>query len=182
MHITIDRTDSILVDELARLTYKAFKTHAPDWLPTTADARRRVLQAAAPDRINRVLLNPHAKPLGWIGVTPINHGRIWEIHPLAIAPAEQGKGYGSMLVNEIEWLAQLHGVLGLLVGTSDETGATPLYGVDLYQNPCELLNRLTCAEQHAVTFWRKVGFTVVGVLPDAEGRGRPGITLAKRVA
>lgn len=100
---------------------------------------------------------------------------------MTIAPAEQGKGYGSMLVNKIERLAQSRGVLGLLAGTSDETGSTPLYGVDLYQNPCELFNRLIGAEQHVVTFWRKVGFSVVGVLPDAEGRGRPGITLAKRV-
>ena len=181
MYISIDPADSIMIDELADLTYEASKMHAPDWLPTAADARLRVLQAAAPDRINRVLLNPDAKALGWIGVTPINHGRIWELHPLAVAPAEQGKGYGKTLVDEVERLAQARGVLGLLVGTSDETGATPLYGVDLYQNPCELLNRLTGAEQHAVTFWRKVGFTVVGVVPDAEGRGRPGITLAKRV-
>ncbi len=181
MYITIDPTDPIQIDELARLTYDAFKTHAPDWLPAAADARRRVLQATGADRINRVLLNSDAKPRGWIGVTPINHGRIWEIHPLAVAPAEQGNGYGSMLVREIERLAQLRGVLGLLVGTSDETGATPLYGVDLYQNPCGLLNRLTGTEQHAVTFWRKIGFTIVGVVPDAEGRGRPGITLAKRV-
>jgi aminoglycoside 6'-N-acetyltransferase I len=181
MYTAIDPTDPIQIDELARLTYAAFKTHAPDWLPTAADARRRVLQATAADRINRVLLNSASVPVGWIGVTPINHGRIWEIHPLAVAPAEQGKGYGSMLVSEVERLAQSRGVLGLLVGTSDETGATPLYGVDLYQNPCALLNRLTGAEQHAVTFWRKVSFTVVGVVPDAEGRGRPSILLAKRV-
>jgi hypothetical protein len=40
MYTTIDPTDSIQIDELARLTYAAFKTHAPDWLPTAADASR----------------------------------------------------------------------------------------------------------------------------------------------
>jgi aminoglycoside 6'-N-acetyltransferase I len=181
MFIPIDAKDSELIDELADLTYVAFKAHAPDWRPTAADARQRVLGASVPDRINRVLLSAEAKPIGWIGVTPIHHGRIWEIHPVAVSHAEQGKGYGRALVNEIEHLARAHGVLGLLVGTSDETGATPLYGVDLYRNPCDVLDKLTGAEKHAVTFWKKVGFTIVGVVPDAEGCGEPAITLAKHV-
>jgi aminoglycoside 6'-N-acetyltransferase I len=29
-------------------------------------------------------------------------------------------------------------------------------------------------------FWQRVGYTVVGVIPDAEGPGKPTILLAKR--
>lgn len=181
MFITIDSTNSVLIDELAHLTYLAFKVHAPSWLPSEADARRQVLRATEPDRISRVLLSPHATPIGWIGVIPIHHGRIWEVHPLVIAPAKQGQGYGSMLVREVERLAATRGILGLMAGTSDETGATPLYGSDLFRNPFAGLSKLTGAENHPVTFWTKVGFTIVGVVPDAEGRGKPAITLAKRI-
>ena len=181
MLIPIDPANLALIDALAHLTFWAFKVHAPNWLPSEADARRQVLSATAPDRINRVLLSPQATPLGWIGVMPINQGRIWEIHPLAIAPDQQGHGYGRMLVQAIERLATERGVLGLLAGTGDTTGATPLYGMDLYQNPCAGVHKLSGRENHPVTFWQKIGFTIVGVVPDAEGRGKPAITLAKRI-
>jgi aminoglycoside 6'-N-acetyltransferase I len=181
MFITIDLTNLAPINELAQLTYLAFKVHAPSWLPSEADAKRQVLRATETDRINRVLLSPNATPIGWIGVIPINHGRIWEIHPLAISPAQQGHGYGRMLVQEIERLAAERGVLGLLAGTSDATGATPLYGIDLYQNPFEALNKLNSVKNHPVMFWQKIGFTIVGVVPDAEGRGKPAISLAKRI-
>lgn len=177
----IDATDSAQISDLAQLIYRAFLAHAPGWLPSEADTRRVVFRAGEPPRLNRVLLNPQGMPIGWIGVIPVNHGRIWEIHPLAVSPEHQARGYGRMLVREIENLAAKRGVLGLMAGTSDETDATPLYGVDLYQNPFEVLRMLNGTENHPVTFWTRVGFTVVGVIPDAEGRGKPGISLAKRI-
>lgn len=128
-----------------------------------------------------MLMDANDNPLGWIAAIPLNHGRIWEIHPLVVSVAEQGKGYGRALVMAIEHLAHQKGVLGLSAGTSDETGATTLYGVDLYQNPLAALAHLQSHQTHPYEFWIKMGFTVVGVMPDAEGRGKPGIHLAKRI-
>jgi aminoglycoside 6'-N-acetyltransferase I len=34
---------------------------------------------------------------------------------------------------------------------------------------------------HPYEFYKKVGFTIVGVLPDANGFGKPDIFMAKRV-
>lgn len=170
-----------MIDRLAQLTYEAFKQSAPSWLPTLADARRQVLNALAVDRICRVLMDANDNPLGWIAAIPQNHGRLWEIHPLVVSVEAQGKGYGRALVREVERLAQQQGVLGLFAGTSDETGATSLYGVDLYQNPLAALAKLQSYQPHPYQFWLKMGFTVMGVTPDAEGRGKPGIHLAKRV-
>ena len=34
---------------------------------------------------------------------------------------------------------------------------------------------------HAYEFWLSVGFRIIGVMPDAEGVGKPGIHLAKPV-
>ena len=139
------------------------------------------MKALEPTKICRVLIDPDERPLGWIGAIPQNHGRIWEIHPLVVAVTEQGKGYGRELVLEVERLAQQAGALGLSVGTSDETGATTLYGVDLYQRPLEALLNIRSKHRHAYEFWQKMGFVIVGVIPDAEGRGKPGISLAKRI-
>jgi aminoglycoside 6'-N-acetyltransferase I len=178
---SIDPTDAPQIDALAQLTFDAFRTYAPSWLPSKRDAELRVLGATEGDRLNRVLIDKNNQPLGWIGVIPVNHGRIWEIHPLAISCKLQRRGYGRMLVAEVERLAQHRGVLGLLAGTSDETGATPLYQMDLYADPLKAMGMLTGTEDHPVAFWMRVGFKVVGVVPDADGRGRPGITLAKGV-
>ena len=49
---------------------------------------------------------------------------------------------------------------------------------------CELLVRsfrdLKPTGAHPLGFWQRVGYTVVGVIPDAEGPGKPTILLAKR--
>lgn len=179
--VTINAEDARLIDDLARLTHDAFKRHAPSWLPTLADARRQVMKATAPDRINRVLLGANDEPVGWIGVIPIHHGRIWEIHPLVVSVREQGKGYGRALVGEVEQLAKERGILGLVAGTSDETGGTSLYGLDLYADPLAAMKTLKSSGGHPLGFWMKMGFTVVGVMPDVDGRGKPGISLAKRI-
>lgn len=65
-----------------------------------------------------------------------------------MSPAEQDKVYGRTLVLEIERRAEERGVLGLLVGTSGCTGATPLNGIDLDQGPFEALEKLSGAENH----------------------------------
>jgi aminoglycoside 6'-N-acetyltransferase I len=173
--------ETVLIDCLAQLTFSAFQQHAPSWLPTVEDARRQVLKALASNRICRVLLGPDDSPLGWIGAIPLNHGRIWEIHPLVVSVHEQGKGYGRTLVADLEQLARQAGALGLFAGTSDETDATTLYGVDLYQNPLDALANIRSKQKHAYEFWLKIGFRIVGVMPDAEGRGKPAIHLAKRI-
>jgi aminoglycoside 6'-N-acetyltransferase I len=56
-----------------------------------------------------------------------------------------------------------------------------LYGVDLYENPLGALANIRSKRKHAYEFWLKIGFSIVGVMPDAEGRGKPAILLAKRI-
>jgi aminoglycoside 6'-N-acetyltransferase I len=42
--------------------------------------------------------------------------------------------------------------------------------------------RIRNLRRHPYGFYQKLGYVVVGVLPDANGRGRPDIFMAKRVA
>ncbi|MEZ4677022.1 MAG: GNAT family N-acetyltransferase [Caldilineaceae bacterium] len=124
-----------LIEQLAHMTHAAFQAHAPGWLPTIQDARDEVLESLEPKKISRVLIDESRQPLGWIAATPHSGGRVWEIHPVAVAPAAQGRGYGRILIADIEQLAQTAGALTLLVGTGDATDATTLSGVDLYADP-----------------------------------------------
>lgn len=39
---------------------------------------------------------------------------------------------------------------------------------------------MTFHPSHAVGFWLRMGYSLVGITPDAEGPGMPSINLAKR--
>lgn len=178
--VDVRQQEAPFIGKLAALSHAAFRTHAPDWLPTIDAARQEVTESLAADRCSFALLDSGGEPVGWIGVIPLS-GRVWEIHPIAVRPSDQSKGYGRRLVEHVERLAQSHGVLTLFAGTSDETGATSLYGVNLYEDPLTALATITCQGSHAYKFWLRVGFRVVGLMPDEEGVGKPGIHLAKAV-
>jgi aminoglycoside 6'-N-acetyltransferase I len=74
------------------------------------------------------------------------------------------------------------GGLTLWAGTDDEAGLTSIGGVDLYPGVLEKLLQVHDWGQHPLGFYRRLGFEVVGVVPDANGLGRPDILVAKRVS
>jgi aminoglycoside 6'-N-acetyltransferase I len=67
------------------------------------------------------------------------------------------------------------------LGTSDEAARTSLFGRDLYADPVAALRNIVVKGPHPLEFWQAVGYTVVGLTPDAEGPGKPSILLAKRL-
>jgi aminoglycoside 6'-N-acetyltransferase I len=61
-------------------------------------------------------------------------------------------------------------------------GYTSLAGVDLYADVPRYVPSLhDLGHDHPFLFFRKVGFVVTGVMPDANGRGRPDIYMSKPV-
>ncbi|HJO03157.1 MAG TPA: GNAT family N-acetyltransferase [Acidobacteriota bacterium] len=173
--------DRSMISRLGPLVFEALKQHSPNWLPTVNDATLEILESLTPGRLSRVLIDSTGEPVGWIGTIPHNNGRVWEIHPIAVATAHQGRGYGRVLIEDLEKHAREQGVLTLWAGTSDETGLTNLSDADLYADPAAAIAGIKSRKPHAWEFWARVGFTVVGLMPDAEGRGKPSITMAKRV-
>ena len=134
--IDLRSEDALLIEKMAPTANNyAFVEHAPGWLPTVDAAREELIESLQPNRLSRVMMNSQNHPVGWIGAIRQNRGRVWEIHPLMVTKSEQGKGFGRALVNDIEELAQAAGVLTLWAGTSDQTNATSLSGIDLYQDP-----------------------------------------------
>ncbi|HQY94322.1 MAG: hypothetical protein WAU00_01310 [Caldilinea sp.] len=53
--------------------------------------------------------------------------------------------------------------------------------VDLYPNLWEHIANIGNRRGHPYTFYQKCGFAIVGVVPDANGLGKPDILMAKRV-
>ena len=144
--VDVRAQNSIFIDKLAELSYHAFRGHAPNWLPTIDAAREEVTESLEAGRHSRAFVDTAHEPIGWVGVIPHNGGRVWEIHPIAVRRADQSKGYGRVLVEHVEQLAQSQGVLTLFAGTSDETGATSLFGTNLYENPLSAMATVSVAK------------------------------------
>ena len=179
--VRLEELDDVQREALAHSTWIAGREHAPAWLPTLDAAQEEISDALQSGKVSRVALGADGTPLGWIAAAP-TFGRVWELHPLVIAVAYQRRGIGRQLVREIEDHARSEGALTMTLGTSDSTRSTSLSGVDLYDDPLGAMARMVAHEPHAVVFWQRVGYHLVGVIPDAEGPGQPSIHLAKRLA
>ncbi len=178
--VDIRRDDAFLTDALTELSFAAAARHAPNWLPTLERARATVLDATDAGHIARVLQGEDGVPLGWVAAEH-TYSAVWEIHPLLVGVEHHGRGYGTRLVADIESRIEARGGAVAFVSTSDETESTSLSNVDLYRDPAGALAALDVQPGHALGFWRRVGYTVVGMIPDAEGPGMPSIHLCKRL-
>ena len=119
--------------------------------------------------------------VGWIGaIRTYSHG--WEIHPLVVTPDRQRRGIGSALMAALEERARRDGVLTLYLGSDDDYGGTNLFGRDLWPDVVgQVATTEVTARGHALTFYRRHGYEIVGLLPDVNGAGRPDILLAKQL-
>ena len=169
-----------LIDPTAQLLLDTFRGKTADW-QDLASARDEVLESLAPDRASRVMVDASGAVLGWIGGIPAYRGRVWEIHPLVVSPSHRRRGIGRALVDDLERLAVSRGALTLWAGSDDENGETTLGGTDLYADIPGAMRRIGNLRDHPYEFYLRVGFSIAGVLPDANGRGKPDIFLAKRV-
>lgn len=176
---TMGPDDGAWIAEVCELLVRSFRDLSPTWLTTTEAARSAVTEALQPGMFSRILLVDD-RVVGWVGARH-DYGVVWELHPLVVDESMRGRGFGRVLVEDIERLAAGEGGLTLLLGTSDEMANTTLAGQDLFRDPLTALRDLEASAAHPLGFWRKIGFTVVGVVPDAEGLGKPTIQLAKRI-
>ena len=83
---------------------------------------------------------------------------------------------------DLEIQVQAQGGLTLWLGTDDEDDGTTLSNVDLYPNVWEHIADIRNLKGHSYEFYQKLGFVIVGVLPDANGLGKPDIFMAKRLS
>lgn len=170
------------IQQAASLLVEGFKEDWPDAWPNLEAALQEVNESFGPDRISRVALSDSGEVLGWIGGIEQYDGHVWELHPLVVRSDYQGQGIGRALVTDLEMEVSKRGGLTLWLGTDDENNMTSLSDVDLYPDVLAHLNNIRNRRGHPYEFYQKLGFSIVGVLPDANGLGKPDIYMAKRVA
>lgn len=166
-------------DQAAILLHQSFN-HVLGW-PTFAAAQAElaaiIQRGFARAAIHDTIL------LGWVGGLPEYRGKVWELHPIVVRPEVRRRGVGRALVAAFEAEARLRGGITATLGTDDDTGITSLASVDLYRDiPRHLAELRDLGKEHPFLFYRKLGFVVTGVMPDANGPGRPDIYMSKSLS
>ena len=152
----------------------------PEGWPTLDEARAHVREMLDPARIARGFVRGH-RLLGWVGGMEHYPNHVWELHPLVVHRDHERRGVARALVADLEQRVRDLGIHTLYLGTDDELGLTSLGGVDLYPDVLRHLADLKNLRDHPVGFYLRLGYSVIGVMPDANGFGKPDIMMARRL-
>jgi aminoglycoside 6'-N-acetyltransferase I len=171
-----------LINEVAQILVEGFRRTAPDSWPTLDKALNEVQKSLEEGRISRVAVDDLGHAVGWIGGLKHGYpGEVWELHPLVVKPECQGTGIGAALVADLEKCIKDLGGLTVMLGADDEMNLTSLSGKDLYPGVQEYILNIRNLDRHPYEFYQKQGYVITGVVPDANGWGKPDIMMSKRV-
>jgi len=173
--------DDGVMRQVAELLIDGFSDSGSDCWTTLESALAEVHQSLGENRISRVAIDESDNVLGWIGGMKEYGGNVWELHPLVVRRDYQKKGIGRALVEDFEKQVKIRGGVTIRLGTDDENNRTSLGGIDLYPNVVDHLLEIKNLREHPFEFYQKLGFVITGVIPDANGFGKPDIFMAKRV-
>ena len=181
MHISdLQPDDASAIQQAAMLLVTGFREHWPEAWPNLEAALAEVREALEPGKICRVARDSDGTILGWVGGNQY-YSHVWELHPLVVRSDSQRLGIGRALVRDLENVVYARGGLTIMLGSDDEDNMTTLSGIDLYPNVWAHIATIRNLRGHPYEFYQKCGFVIVGVVPDANGPGKPDILLAKRV-
>jgi aminoglycoside 6'-N-acetyltransferase I len=177
--IDVTAEDPDAIGQISKLLITGF----PDSLSwrTVEEAVTEVQRSLQPGRISRMAVDDEGNVLGWIAGIEGYGGNVWELHPLIVRQDCRFQGLGRRLVADFETKVAQRGGHTVWLGTDDENDRTTLGGIDLYPNVLDKLKALRNLDLHPFEFYLKLGFRIVGVIPDANGFGKPDILMAKRI-
>jgi len=173
--------DESLIQQAAQLLADAFREHWPDAWTNREESLKEIQEMLDPEQICRAAVDENGNLLGVIGGISGYDENVWELHPLAVQPNPQGQGIGRALVQDLEELVRQRGGLTITLGSDDEDDMTSLSNVNLYENTWEKIQNIRNFKGHPFTFYQKMGYVITGVVPDANGRGKPDIIMSKRI-
>ncbi len=172
--------DNVFIRKVAEVLLDGFKTSGINPWEDLDSAIAEVRESLAENRISRAAIDEDGEVLGWIGGFH-EYALVWELHPLVVRSDVQIKGVGTALVKDFEQKVKLRGGLTIRLGTDDENERTSIGGIDLYPNVLENIANIQNLRRHPFEFYQKLGYEITGVIPDANGYGKPDIMMCKRV-
>ena len=181
MIIDLKQSEQTHIDQAATVLYETFISKGVDARPSWERAAREVQECLDDRYICLGWLNDSTL-IGWAGLRPLYAKVTWELHPLVVREDRQRQGIGRVLLNAVEAEARRNGALNITLGTDDESGSTSLSQTDWTKH--SVLNALQDVRnlrEHPYQFYQKCGYQIVGVIPDANGKGKPDIWMWKQL-
>lgn len=173
----LGQEDAALLRGVADLLVASFPTiYGDDITQALAD----VVQFAPEDR-SLIARDSDGVPIGWLRVEHFRGQASAEIKLIAVAPDRRRQGIGRTLVMAAEERMRGAGCVTMLATAGDTRGRTSLYGLDVTEDAPGLLADFHCHADHPAGFFLRVGYRLVGILPDAYGPGKHDLTLARRI-
>lgn len=148
--------------------------------PTLHDAMDEIKERLIPENTLLAAIENDIV-IGWGGIlAPMYNGNVFELHPLAVRSDKRNLGIGRTIVTALEDEARKQGGLTIHLGADDEggDGETSFANVDLYDDLPGKINNFN-AGTHQSGFYLKLGYKIIGVMPDANGIGKPDIYFGK---
>ena len=127
-----------------------------------------------------ILAYDNKKLLGFVGAIP-QYEFAWELHPLVVDESVREQNIGRNLCEALEKELQEKNVYTIYLGTDDEEFKTSLADENLFKNTLEKIKNVQNYKKHPYEFYKKVGYKIVGVIPNANGIGKPDIFMAKDI-
>ena len=155
---------------LAKTFPQAYNNSSMDEMNNILEVERVAVMAIEKDKL-----------IGFIGAIPQYGNTGWELHPLVVDEQYRGRGVGSALENFLVSQVVHKGGIMMYLGTDDEFNQTSLAYVDLFNDPFEKIKNIINISHHSFEFYLKRGYIITGVIPDANGFGKPDIIMAKRL-
>lgn len=149
---------------------------------TLQDALDEIKERLIPENTLLVALEG-GTVIGYGGIlAPQYNGKVFELHPLAVREDRRGQGVARAIVTALEDEAREQGGLTIWLGADDEVegGETSFANVNLYD---DLPGKIRDFDPgtHQSAFYLKLGYKIIGVMPDANGIGKPDIFFGKRL-
>lgn len=178
----IDATNNKeIVRQLSSMLLDGFSDTGTTAWSTPEECVKEVSESLEKGKISRIAVGDSGEALGWTVGTPEYDGNVWELAILVVRRDCKLKGIGRKLVEDFEDQVRKRNGIAVFLGTDDENNRTSLSGIDLYPNPLEHAANIENLGRHPFEFYQKLGYSVTGIVPDANGFGKPDIYMMKRV-
>lgn len=135
----------------------------------------------APADLSLVARDPEGTPIGWLRAEHFRGQASAEIKLVAVHPARRRQEVARTLVMAAEERMSGNACVTMLATVGDTRGRTSLYGIDVTEDAPRLLAGFHCHADHPAGFFLRIGYRLVGLLPDAYGPGKHDLTLARRI-
>ncbi len=170
------------VRQMAEILMDGFSDTGTTAWQTLAECLKEVENSLVEEKISRIAVDDAGEVLAWTIGAEIYEGFTWELELLVVRRDKKLNGLGRKMLADFENEVKRRGGSVVLLGSDDENNRTSLGGIELYPNPLEHLARIKNLRGHPFEFYQKCGYTITGVVPHANGFGKPDIWLAKQLS